>query len=62
MNHFELLKLKNHRVQFKNEMTKRLYGDVWLTGHLTSVMSHIISVDGVPYSRDDLDIEEFRNG
>ncbi len=62
MNHFELMKLKNRFVRFKNKTTKLLYGDEWLCGHLTAVMSHLISVDGVPYSREDLDVEEIRNG
>lgn len=62
MDHFALLKLKNRLVRFKNENTKQLFGDVWLHGHLTAVMSHLISVDGVPYSRADLDVEEIKNG
>lgn len=62
MNQFELIKLKNRLVRFKNETTKRSFGDVWLRGHLTAVMSHLIAVDGVPYSRADLDVEEIKNG
>lgn len=62
MNQFELIKLKNRLIRFKNKTTKLIYGDVWLQGHLTSVMSHLITVDGVPYSRDDLEVEEIKNG
>ena len=61
MDHVELVKLKNREVRFKNESTKLRFGNVWLKGRLTSVMSHLITIDWVPYSRVDLDVEEIKN-
>lgn len=58
MNFFEISKFKNRLVQFKNTATMNQFGDVWLKGHITAVMSHIVSIDGVPYSVDGMQIEE----
>lgn len=55
---FEISKLKNRRVKFKNTATINQFGDVWLKGHITAVMSHIVSIDGVPYSVDGMQVEE----
>ena len=62
MNCFEIGKLKNKLVRFKNNATKQRFGDVWLRGHITAVMSHITSNDGEPYSNEGMQIEEIRNG
>lgn len=62
MDHIELMKLKNRLVRFKNESTKLRFGNVWLKGRLTSVMSHLVTIDCVPYSRVDLEVEEIKNG
>ena len=62
MDHFELMKLKNRLIRFKNKTTKLIYGDEWLKGHLTYVMSRLVVVDGVPYSCDGLEVEEIKNG
>lgn len=62
MDFFDAVKLKSRLVRFKNETTKSQFGDVWLQGHITSVMSYLIAIDGVPYSRVDLQVEEIKNG
>lgn len=62
MDHFELAKLRNRLVRFKNETTKLRFGNIWLQGHLTSVMSYLVTIDGEPYSRVDLEVEEIKNG
>lgn len=62
MDNAELVKLKNRAVRFKNERTKLRFGNVWLKGRLTSVMSHLITIDHEPYSCVDLEVEEIKNG
>ena len=59
---FEISRLKNKLVRFKNVTTKRNFGDVWLKGHITAVMSHLTSIDGVPYSNEGMEVEEIKNG
>ena len=58
MNCFEISKFKNRLVRFKNNHTKQQFGEVWLEGHVTAVMSHLVSIDGVPYSIEGMQIEE----
>jgi len=62
MDYNSLVALKNKLVRFKNENTKALHGDVWLCGELTGVMSYIVSIDDIPYSRVELEVEEIKNG
>ena len=62
MNIFEISKLKNKLVRFKNADTQKRFGDVWLKGHITAVMSYITSIDGEPYSNEGMQIEEIKNG
>lgn len=59
---FEIGKFKNKLVRFKNNATKQRFGDVWLKGHITAVMSYITSIDGVPYSNEGMEVEEIKNG
>ena len=62
MNVFEISKFKNKLVKFKNADTKKRFGDVWLKGHITAVMSYITSIDGEPYSNEGMEVEEIKNG
>lgn len=62
MNYLEISKFKNKSVWFKNVTTKRNFGDVWLKGHITAVMSHLTAIDGVPYSNEGLEVREIKNG
>ena len=62
MNYFEIGKLKNRVVRFKNNSTQQRFGDVWLKGRITAVMSHLTSIDGEPYSNEGMQIEEIKNG
>lgn len=59
---FEISKFKNRLVRFKNTETQKRFGDVWLKGHITAVMSYITSIDGVPYSNEGMEVEEIKNG
>lgn len=47
----QLLLFKGSLCRFRNHQNPD-----WMTGHITAVMSDLVSVDGYPYSRDGLEV------